>query len=396
MGHNTPERGIKISDFTDVGKLKALMENLHDITGVPACILTRDGVQVATTRGWSFCTESCRLCAGGPALSCCDSGRVLGLKGGESVMVRCRGSSRMIVAPVCLEGRPVAFFCGGPLSCPDEREMPASPAAVPLLSPENVSRVLSLASTFAGMLSMCITHSFQLVREMEGRKLAENRLHDSEGLYRTIFEHSGTAMAIVRDDGSIVRANLGFGNLLKIDQNVLCGIPWTLFVSPEERERILVIHEKRDLDPLFSMNGYEIALTSVDGRQISAVLHTGKIPGNDCYVLSLLDVTERRRLEEMREEAFAQIDRNFAQLAVLNDRIRNPLTAIVGLAGMAEGAFSEKILRHAMEIDDIVTHLDERWLECETVRGFLRRHYGTEGGRSGSPSASEDKNKFIP
>lgn len=102
-------------------------------------------------------------------------------------------------------------------------------------------------------------------------------------------------------------------------------------------------------------------------------------------MLSLLDVTERRRLEEMREEAFAQIERNFTQLAVLNDQIRNPLTAIVGLAGMAEGVFSETVLKHAMEIDDIVTHLDERWLESEAVRGFLQKHYRTEQTRAGSP-----------
>ncbi|QYZ78486.1 PAS domain S-box protein [Methanofollis formosanus] len=378
MDHSTPEKGIRLSDFTDICKLEELMKNLHELTDVPSSIVALDGTRVITAGGQRFCMVSCRRCAGGPSLSCCDPDRVQGLKCGESAMVGCRNGFSMIVAPVCLEGRPVAFFFGGPLSCPDT-ECCYAP------DPQKSARFLPLISTFTGMLSMCITHSFQLFREMEERKRAENRLSHSEGLYRAIFEHSGTAMAIVRSDGSIVRANIGFGNLLKIEPGVLCGIPWTLFVSSEERKRIMEIHERRDCDPLFSMNGYEIALTSVDGREVSAVLHTGKIPGSDRYVLSLIDVTERRRLEEMREEAFAQIERNFTQLAVLNDQIRNPLTAIVGLAGMAGGVLSEAVLKHAMEIDDIVTHLDERWLESEAVRGFLQKHYDTERPRPESP-----------
>jgi PAS domain S-box-containing protein len=391
MGLNKPEMRINISDFTDISRLETLMGSLHDLTGIPACIIALDGVQVVTTRGRSFCMESCHLFQGVSVLSCSDRGEVQGLKRGESVRVGCPGGFSMIVAPVYLEGRKVAFFFGGPFSCPEDGGR-SPPARVPVISREKMSRLLALSSTFTGMLSMCITHSFQLVREMEERKRAETRLHHSEGLYRAIFEHCGTAMAIVRDDGSIVRANEGFGNMIGIDPEVLGEIPWTLFVSPEERKRIMEIHDKRACDPLFSTNGYEIALTRVDGRQVSAVLNAAKIPGSDSYVLSLLDVTERKRLEEMREEAFAQIERNFAQLAVLNDRIRNPLTAIVGLAEMNGNSFSEDILRHAREIDDIVTHLDERWLESEAVLGFLQKHYGNDWGL-GSPG---DEKESIP
>lgn len=394
MDPSIPKRRINIPDFTDTCRLEELLENLRRITRVPTCIVALDGMQVATTRGRSFCTGSCRLCQGVSVLSCSDNEQIEGLKRGESVMVNCPGGFSMIVAPVRIEGRAVAFFFSGPFSYSEEGRG-SSPATVPVICREKVSRLLSLASTFTAMLSMCITHSFHLIREMEERKRAETRLHHSKDLYQTIFEHSGTAMAIVTDDGAIVRANIEFGDLIGIDQDVLSGIPWTLFVSCRERERIVEIHEKRVLDPLFSMNGYEVTLSRVDGRQVSAVLHAGGIPGSDRYVLSLLDVTERRRLEEMQEEAFAQIERNFAQLAVLNDRIRNPLTAIVGLAGMTESSLSRAVIRHAREIDDIVTHLDKRWLESEAVLDFLRKHYGAEGERPGS-SLSESKNEFIP
>lgn len=374
------------------------MKDLHGITGVPSCFFALDGKQLASTGGQYACMSSCRLRPDGISPGCCDSETLARLKCGESGMVRCPGGFELIVAPVCLENRKVAFFLEGPLHCPDRKNMHELntcarpvPGEVPQVSRENGARHLALASTFAGMLSMCITHSFQLIREIEGRKLAEDSLHRSEALYRTIFEHSGTAMAIVRTDSVIVQANLEFGNLLGIDQDVLPGTVWTLFVSSGEREKIMEAHEKRDPDLLFSMNGSEISLSRIDGRKVAAVLHTGKIPGSDRYVLSLLDITERQRLEEMREEAFAQIDRNFTQLAVLNDRIRNPLTAIVGLAGMSEGPFSKEILKHAMEIDDLVTNLDKCWLESEAVRRFLRKHYGAEEEEPVSAASKDTK-----
>lgn len=361
------------------------MKDLHGITGVPSCFFALDGTRLTTTGGQYACTSSCCLYPDGPSLGCCDSDTLTRLKCGESVMVWCPGGFEMIVAPVCLKSQTVAFFLEGPMYCPDRENVhvqatcaPPLSGVIPFLSQENGARHLALASTFAGMLSMCITHSAQLVQEIDERKRAESCLHHSENLYRTIFEHSGTAMAIVRTDGAIVQANLEFGNLLGIDQDVLPGTAWTLFVLPGERERIMDAHEKRDPSLLFSMNGSAITLSRMDGTAVTAVLHTGKIPGSDRYVLSLLDITERRRLEEMREEAFTQIERNFTQLAILNDRIRNPLTAIVGLAGMAEGPYSKEILKHAMEIDDLVTNLDMCWLESEAVRSFLRKHYGTE------------------
>ena len=44
------------------------------------------------------------------------------------------------------------------------------------------------------------------------------------------------------------------------------------------------------------------------------------------------DITERKEIERLKRDAFRQIEKNMEQFAILNDHIRNPLQAIVGLS----------------------------------------------------------------
>ena len=81
-------------------------------------------------------------------------------------------------------------------------------------------------------------------------------------------------------------------------------------------------------------------------------------------------------MEKQKVEALVQIERNLEQLASLNDEIRNPLTIIVGLLELEEiTATGEKILDAVHTINDLVTRLDQGWVESEKVRSFLKKHY---------------------
>ena len=74
-------------------------------------------------------------------------------------------------------------------------------------------------------------------------------------------------------------------------------------------------------------------------------------------------------------KAFSQIERNMEQFAILNDEIRNPLQAIVGLAELEGGDLAEKIFAQAKEIDGIIKKLDLGYMESQKIREFLRKHY---------------------
>ena len=89
-----------------------------------------------------------------------------------------------------------------------------------------------------------------------------------------------------------------------------------------------------------------------------------------------LDITEKLRLEQEKDAAIKQIKVNFAQQAVLNDGIRNPLAVITGYAEfISDGKVQEMILQQVSQINTMVTQLDRRWNESETILHYLQKHH---------------------
>ena len=87
------------------------------------------------------------------------------------------------------------------------------------------------------------------------------------------------------------------------------------------------------------------------------------------------DVSDRARYEDMRLQAFYQIEQNIEQFAVLADHIRLPLQVILGMADLAdEEAMSAKLREQVERINAIVRQLDEGWVESRDIREFLRRN----------------------
>ena len=101
---------------------------------------------------------------------------------------------------------------------------------------------------------------------------------------------------------------------------------------------------------------------------------------NQQYLLSLVrDLTEEQ--ENTRREAMAirQIEENLMQLAILNDEIRNPLTVIVAMLDEVRDEKKDIILQQIEKINDIVTKLDQKWLESAKSRDYLHRIRKTQG-----------------
>jgi len=84
----------------------------------------------------------------------------------------------------------------------------------------------------------------------------------------------------------------------------------------------------------------------------------------------------KTQVEQLKREAFQQIEHNMEQLAILNDQIRNPLQAIL----LDTTTLDEKNMALVSEqvhiIEKILDTLDESYLESENVRKFLRKYYG--------------------
>jgi len=82
----------------------------------------------------------------------------------------------------------------------------------------------------------------------------------------------------------------------------------------------------------------------------------------------------KTQVELLKREAFQQIEHNMEQFAILNDQIRNPLQAILLDSTTLDEEKMALVSEHVHIIEKILDTLDERYLESEKVRKFLRKY----------------------
>ena len=88
------------------------------------------------------------------------------------------------------------------------------------------------------------------------------------------------------------------------------------------------------------------------------------------------DITDRMTLEEERTNLIKQIQKNIAELSILNDGIRNPLSIIETILERGSEGGREEIEDQIARIDSMVNQLDKRWAESEKIFSYLQKHYG--------------------
>ena len=167
--------------------------------------------------------------------------------------------------------------------------------------------------------------------------------HLAAAAYAQAFARAPIGMALVGVDGRFRDANHALCSTLARERAELIGAPFQRFTHPDDVDRDFQIaakvlrgdhdlfsHEKRFVRPDGSIRWVE-----VDGSLIRDAA------GNPVhFVFSALDVTERRRAEEVRNE----------HLASISHELRTPLTSIHGYAKLL---VDEGDLRTSLERDSV-------------------------------------------
>ncbi|WP_319582008.1 PAS domain S-box protein [uncultured Pseudodesulfovibrio sp.] len=122
----------------------------------------------------------------------------------------------------------------------------------------------------------------------------EDALRKSESHYRTLFETTGTAMAVLSDDAIIRRCNSQFCLLSGCTREAVEGkMSWLDFVPPAERERMSGYHDCRVKKAGNPPRDYEFDFLTYDGKHRRIHLFVRNVPDTNNRVCSLIDVTER-------------------------------------------------------------------------------------------------------
>jgi PAS domain S-box-containing protein len=109
---------------------------------------------------------------------------------------------------------------------------------------------------------------------------------------------------------------------------------------------------------------------------VSTIFYSFTYDGTEWLCAEIQDITERKIMEAGREAAISQIQKNLAELSMINDGVRNPLSVILGYAEIYCSEGFENIDTQVQRIDGMIHQLDQRWNESEKIIRYLKKHHG--------------------
>jgi two-component system, cell cycle sensor histidine kinase and response regulator CckA len=168
------------------------------------------------------------------------------------------------------------------------------------------------------------------------RKKVEEALRQSEKRYRALFEATGTAILVVEDNGTILLANAEFENLSGCSKQDLEGKrSWREFVLQSDREPVFrhdQWHQPAGSEAVPSTQ--ELKFIDRFGNVKHIFMTTAKIPETGSHVVSLIDITRRKKMEEELLRV-RQLESIGVLAGGLAHDFNNNLTAILGNISLA-------------------------------------------------------------
>jgi len=167
----------------------------------------------------------------------------------------------------------------------------------------------------------------------------QEELLASEERYRTVFENTGTAMLLIENDTIIRLVNDEFAHLTGYTKQEIEGKKsWMEFVAPDDRAMMQFQHRLRREKHNTAQKQYEFRLVTRSGTLRTIFFTIEMIPGSDRSVGSLLDITDRKQMEDELRTKNEELYASYEQLTATEEELRQ---------NMEELAVQEQSLRQS-------------------------------------------------
>ncbi|MEI6883460.1 MAG: PAS domain S-box protein [Bacteroidota bacterium] len=144
------------------------------------------------------------------------------------------------------------------------------------------------------------------LNDITARKQSEMELRESEENFRSMFEKSSSAMAIIEPDTTISMVNEEYCKLSGYTKQEIIGMSWTQQIPPEDLERLKEYNRRRLINPKDAPEKYEFTFHHKDGRIRHALMSVAMV-GNRKIVASFVDITARKLAEDNLKEVSARL-----------------------------------------------------------------------------------------
>lgn len=167
-----------------------------------------------------------------------------------------------------------------------------------------------------------IIAAIEMVTDITEVVRTQKKLQESEIWYRAIFETTGTAMLIIKEDMTIASMNQEFEKLSGYAKSEVEGRrTWTDFIIPDDIMRMKKYHRLRRNNPEAAPSSYECRARDRTGRDRDIFLNVAMIPGTTMSVVSMMDISERK-------EAIKALKKREQDLAAESRRLQEMNTAL--------------------------------------------------------------------
>ncbi len=148
------------------------------------------------------------------------------------------------------------------------------------------------------------TDAIVILVDISDMKKDEEELKKSENLYRTIFETTGAGNAILGENTIIKLINSRLEEITGYAKEEVEGkMSWLKLVHQDELERLREFNEMRFKDPDSAPTHYETKILKKDGEIRDALLHVDIIPGTRDIVVSMIDISDMKRIQDELEQS---------------------------------------------------------------------------------------------
>jgi PAS domain S-box-containing protein len=140
---------------------------------------------------------------------------------------------------------------------------------------------------------------------------------------RDAFEYTGTAMMVIEEDMTISMGNQKMAEITGYSRDILrTPKKWTDYVAEEDLPRMLEYHRGRREDSFTAPTAYEFRMKHADGGIRHVLINVNLIPGTRKSIISLIDITDRRRAEDdlrKSEQRYRDLFENANDIIYMHD-----------------------------------------------------------------------------